>query len=84
MMGQYGSTGGWWPLVGMLVPLVFLLVLIGGGYLVFRGGARHTDLSQSRDGGTASGVRPWRSHGRRVRGPTRETRTIGVIVLRSL
>jgi len=36
MMGQYGGTGGWWPLVGMLVPLVFLLILLGGGYLVFR------------------------------------------------
>ena len=36
MMGQYGGTGGWWPFVGMLVPLVFLLVLIGGGSLVFR------------------------------------------------
>jgi putative membrane protein len=36
MMGQYGSTGGWWPFVGMLIPLIFLLVLIGGSYLVFR------------------------------------------------
>lgn len=36
MMGPYGGTGGWWPLVGMLVPLVFLLVLLGGGYLIFR------------------------------------------------
>lgn len=36
MMGQYGGTGGWWPLVGMVVPLAFLLVLLGGGYLVFR------------------------------------------------
>ncbi|EMA61371.1 SHOCT domain-containing protein [Halorubrum lipolyticum] len=36
MMGQYGTTGGWWPLVGMLVPLVSLLVLIGGGYLLVR------------------------------------------------
>lgn len=36
MMGQHGSTGGWWPFVGMLIPLLFLLVLIGGGYLVFR------------------------------------------------
>ena len=36
MMGGYGTTSGWWPLVGMLVPLVFLLVLLGGGYLVFR------------------------------------------------
>jgi putative membrane protein len=36
MMGQYGTTGGWWPLVGMLVPLIFVLALLGGGYLVFR------------------------------------------------
>mgnify|MGYP000501254602 CR=1 FL=1 len=36
MMGQYGSTGGWWPFVGMLVPLVILFLLLGGGYLVFR------------------------------------------------
>jgi putative membrane protein len=36
MMGGYGTTSGWWPLVGMLVPLVFLLILLGGGYLVFR------------------------------------------------
>ncbi|WP_137287706.1 SHOCT domain-containing protein [Halorussus salinisoli] len=36
MMGQYGGTGGWWPFVGMLVPLIFLLILLGGGYLVFR------------------------------------------------
>ncbi|WP_435095434.1 SHOCT domain-containing protein [Halorubrum sp. N11] len=36
MMGQYGTTGGWWPLVGMLIPLIFLLALIGGGYLLVR------------------------------------------------
>ncbi|MDG5777133.1 SHOCT domain-containing protein [Haloarculaceae archaeon H-GB2-1] len=36
MMGGYGTASGWWPLVGMLVPLVFLLVLFGGGYLIFR------------------------------------------------
>lgn len=35
-MGQYGSTGGWWPFVGMLVPFAFLLVIVGGGYLLFR------------------------------------------------
>lgn len=46
MMGQYGSTGGWWPLIGMLVPLVFLLVLLGGGYLVFQ---RVTETQTSRD-----------------------------------
>jgi putative membrane protein len=36
MMGGYGTTSGWWPLVGMLVQVVFLLVLLGGGYLVYR------------------------------------------------
>ncbi len=36
MMGQYGGTGGGWLFIGMLVPLVFLLVLLGGGYLIFR------------------------------------------------
>ncbi|MFC3959487.1 SHOCT domain-containing protein [Halovivax cerinus] len=35
-MGPYGGTGGWWPLVGMLVPLAFLLLLLGGGYLIIR------------------------------------------------
>ncbi|MFB1063082.1 SHOCT domain-containing protein [Natrinema sp. H-ect4] len=46
MMGGYGTTSGWWPLVGMLVQLVFLLVLLGGGYLVFR---RVTDSRSSRN-----------------------------------
>lgn len=46
MMGQYGGTGGWWPLVGMVVPLAFLLVLLGGGYLVFR---RVTESQTSRN-----------------------------------
>ena len=46
MMGQYGGTGGWWPLVGMLVPLIFLLILLGGGYLVFR---RMSETQASRD-----------------------------------
>ncbi len=36
MMGQYGGTGGWWPFIGMLVPIIFLLILLSGGYLVFR------------------------------------------------
>jgi putative membrane protein len=36
MMGQYGGTGGWWPLVGMFVPLIFLLVLLGGGYFLLQ------------------------------------------------
>ena len=46
MMGGYGTTSGWWPLVGMLVPLVFLLVLLGGGYLIFR---RMTESQSSRN-----------------------------------
>ncbi|WP_423999148.1 SHOCT domain-containing protein [Haloarcula salina] len=46
MMGGYGTTSGWWPLVGMLVQLVFLLVLLGGGYLVFR---RVTDSQSPRN-----------------------------------
>ena len=46
MMGGYGTTSGWWPLVGMLVPLVFLLVLLGGGDLVFR---RVTESQSSRN-----------------------------------
>lgn len=36
MMGEYGSTRGWWPFIGILVPLVFLHVLLGVGYLIFR------------------------------------------------
>jgi putative membrane protein len=46
MMGGYGTTSGWWPLVGMLGQLVFLLVLLGGGYLVVR---RMTESQSSRD-----------------------------------
>ncbi|WP_207592988.1 SHOCT domain-containing protein [Halomontanus rarus] len=46
MMGWNGATGGWWPLVGMLVPIVFLLVLLGGGYLVFQ---RVTENQTSRE-----------------------------------
>ncbi|MDF9748140.1 SHOCT domain-containing protein [Natrinema salsiterrestre] len=46
MMGGYGTTSGWWPLVGMLVQLVFLLVLLGGGYLVFH---RVTESQSSRN-----------------------------------
>lgn len=45
MMGQYGGTSGWWPLLGMLVPIVFLLVLVGGGYLLVR---RTSDTQTSR------------------------------------
>lgn len=36
MMGPYDGTVGWWPFVGMLVPLVVLLVLVGGGYLLLQ------------------------------------------------
>lgn len=36
MMGWNETTGGWWPLIGLFVPLVFLLVLLGGGYLLFQ------------------------------------------------
>ncbi|WP_306061075.1 SHOCT domain-containing protein [Natronococcus wangiae] len=44
MMGWNGATSGWWPLVGMFVPLVFLLVLLGGGYLILqRATANHSD-----------------------------------------
>jgi putative membrane protein len=46
MMGQYGGTGGWWPFIGMLVPIIFLLILFGGGYLVFR---RMNETQTSRD-----------------------------------
>jgi len=46
MTGGYGTTSGWWPLVGMLVQLVFLLLLVGGGYLVFR---RVTESQSSRN-----------------------------------
>lgn len=44
MMGQYGSPGGWWPFIGIVVPLAFLLVLLGGGYLIIR---RVTDTQSS-------------------------------------
>ncbi|WP_158059280.1 SHOCT domain-containing protein [Halorussus halophilus] len=46
MMGGYGTSGGWWPLIGMALQLGFLLVLLGGGYLVFR---RVTETQSSRD-----------------------------------
>jgi putative membrane protein len=45
MMGGYESVGGWWPLVGMVMQLVFLLVLLGVGYLVYR---RVTDTQDAR------------------------------------
>jgi len=43
MGGGPGATGGWWPFVGMLVPLVLLIALLGGGYLVLREVAGETD-----------------------------------------
>jgi putative membrane protein len=36
MVGYGGTTSGWWPFVGMLVPLIFILILLGGGYLIVR------------------------------------------------
>jgi len=36
MMGPHGASGGWWPLMGMVVPLAFLLVVLGGGSLVLQ------------------------------------------------
>jgi putative membrane protein len=38
MMGGWtmSGTSGWWPLFGMLVPLLFLLILLGGGYVLAR------------------------------------------------
>jgi len=44
MMGHYGGTGGW-AFVGMLVPLSFLLLLLGGGYLLIR---RTSEIQPSR------------------------------------
>ncbi|SFS10196.1 putative membrane protein [Halomicrobium zhouii] len=34
--GAMGAGSGWWPLFGLLVPLLFLLVLLGGGYVLAR------------------------------------------------
>ncbi|MFB6114092.1 MAG: SHOCT domain-containing protein [Halodesulfurarchaeum sp.] len=45
MMGGYGTTGGWFPIFGGLVPLLFLVVLVGGGYLLLRGGTE-TDSAE--------------------------------------
>ncbi|MFC7020275.1 MULTISPECIES: SHOCT domain-containing protein [Haloarcula] len=36
MMGYGGTNSGWWPFVGMLVQIIFFLILLGGGYLLFR------------------------------------------------
>ena len=46
MMGWDGTTSSWWPLVGLLVQLVFLLAVLGGGYLLFR---RTADSQSSHD-----------------------------------
>jgi len=46
MVGYGGTTSGWWPFVGMLFPLIFLLILLGGGYLVFR---RMSETQTSQD-----------------------------------
>ena len=46
MMGGYGNTGGWWPLIMMVVPLALLLLLLGGGYVVLR---RVSDAGSSRN-----------------------------------
>ena len=35
MMSRYGTTGGWWPLIGMGIQLLFLIALFGGGYLLY-------------------------------------------------
>jgi putative membrane protein len=38
-MGYGGRMGGrvvWWPLVGMVVPLAFLVLALVGGYLLVR------------------------------------------------
>lgn len=47
MMGGYGSYGGYSPVWGFVLPLVWLVVLVVGGYLVFRrvghGALRGTD-----------------------------------------
>jgi len=61
MVGYGGTTSGWWPFVGMLFPLIFLLILLGGGYLVFRR-MSETQTSQDPDGGTPHGVRSRRPH----------------------
>lgn len=44
MMDHSAGTGGWWPVVGMIVPLAVVLLLLGGGYLILResGGAGAT------------------------------------------
>jgi|AntDeeMetagen134_2_1112570.scaffolds.fasta_scaffold02342_2 putative membrane protein len=34
--GTMSGASGWWPLFGLLVPLLFLLGLLGGGYVLVR------------------------------------------------
>lgn len=34
MMPGYEATSGWWPIVGLVVPLGMLFALLAGGYLV--------------------------------------------------
>lgn len=46
MGGTPGTAPGWWPFLGMLVPLALLLVFVGGGYLVLR---RRVDGTRGRD-----------------------------------
>ena len=36
MMGGYGGSTGWWPLIGSLVQIAILLTLLGGGYLLIK------------------------------------------------
>jgi putative membrane protein len=36
MWGSGGSTPGWWPLVGLLMQLLFLAAVVGLGYLLYR------------------------------------------------
>jgi len=45
-MGGSGAGGGMWPLVGVFVPVVVLLAVLVGGYLLVRGG---TDDASARN-----------------------------------
>jgi len=40
-----GQAGGWFPLAGVAMQLLFLLVVVGGGYLLYRGLAGDGDDS---------------------------------------
>lgn len=46
MMGRYGTTNLWWPLIGMLAQLIILFLLLGAVYLIF---SRLTKQQASRD-----------------------------------